>query len=451
MQNIGHLILFLLIIGLSCAKSPKMLETHFSAHITVADSIDNTGDYSGFEFLVFNRQNLNDPIDTLFFEKTDTTGLLKGIIPFKSPGAYPAQLNRNGRNLATFRFLLADKDTITLSAELPGLEQTLNIDSREQRAMAIYNRVDASFKRVNRFIQAGKVPAEKIPAELNIFADLFWQVFEERKGTFASKLAFENVITLLQVVDQNQMMAKINNSFDEEYAFAMAITLGKKFVADSRGFEHTITYLDSVQNLSSNKTIKAAFEQAIIKLHLDSLYINEAKQLLSKYKRRYEDKEEHSIWYENIYFELYELTPGEPAPDFEFITTEGDTVNNQSLLGNPFILEFTLLANKLYQQQYDESIVIYQLYNAKGLNYFTIPFDESVNTIIGFYEERDRFWALADPPSINYQTLIDDFNLQFYPTWILIDADGNMVRKYIGEEFEGIIPGINETLITKKQ
>ena len=450
MRNVQYLCILFMVICISCSRTPEMLETHFSAQLTVADSIDNTGDFSGFEFLIYNRLNANDPIDTLFFGETDTTGLLKGVIPFQSPGAYPAQLNRNGHNLATFRFLLADKDTISLSAELPGLEQTLFIDSREQRAMKRYNRVDASFKRVNKFIQAGKIPADEIPAELKKFANLYWQVFEERKGTFASKLAFENVITLLQVVDQNQMMAKINSSFDEEYAFGMAITLGKKFVADSRGFDHTITYLDSVQNLSSNKTIKAAFEQAIIKLHLDSLYINEAKQLLSKYKRRYEDKEEHSIWYENIYFELYELTPGEPAPDFEFITTEGDTVNNQSLLGNPFILEFTLMANKLYQQQYDESTVIYQLYNAKGLNYFTIPFDESVNTIIGFYEERDRFWALANPPSINYQTLIDDFNLEFYPTRILIDADGNMVRKYIGEEFEGIIPGITETLITKE-
>ena len=125
MQNIGHLILFLLIIGLSCAKSPKMLDTHFSAHITVAASIDNTGDYSGFEFLVFNRQNLNDPIDTLFFEKTDTTGLLKGIIPFKSPGAYPAQLNRNGRNLATFRFLQQIKTQLPFLLNCPDLNKHL--------------------------------------------------------------------------------------------------------------------------------------------------------------------------------------------------------------------------------------------------------------------------------------------------------------------------------------
>ena len=143
---------------------------------------------------------------------------------------------------------------------------------------------------------------------------------------------------------------------------------------------------------------------------------------------------------------MYELTPGLPIPEFEFITSEGDTVNNTSLLGNPYILEFTLMANPLYQQQYDESTVIFQLYNTEGLQYFTIPFDESVNTVIAFFEERDRFWSLADPPSFNRQEMIDKFNIQFYPTRILIDSEGNIVRKYIGEEFEGIIPGITEIL-----
>ena len=42
--------------------------------------------------------------------------------------------------------------------------------------------------------------------------------------------------------------------------------------------------------------------------------------------------------------------------------------------------------------------------------------------------------------------MIDKFNIQFYPTRILIDSEGNIVRKYIGEEFEGIIPGITEIL-----
>jgi len=364
----------------------------------------------------------------------------------RTPGAYPVQLIRNQRTLASFLFLLADNDTITFTAEFPGLNETLEIDSRENRAMELYERVDANFNRVNLFIQAGQLPIEEIPLELKKFADLYWDVYESEKGTFASKMAFENAITLLEGVDKQEMLSKISRSYDEDYAYGMAVTLGKQFIAETQGFDAAIAYLDSVQSISRNDEIRATFEQAKIKLHLDSLFVDEAKELLTRYERKFEDDENYSFWYKNVRFELYELTPGQTVPDFEFTTSEGDTVNNESLLGAPYILEFTLMANQLYQQQYDESTVIYQIYGPQGLQYFTIPFDQSINTIIGFFEERDRFWALADPPSFDSQEFTDDFNIQFYPTRILVDAEGNMVRKYIGEEFDGIIPGITETL-----
>ncbi len=437
---------FILLIGISCSQSPEILETEFTANVTVADSIDHTGDYSGFQFLIFNRININDPIDTLFIGSTDSTGFLEGTIEFERSGAYPVQLSRNGRNLASLRFILADDDTITFNAEFPDLDQTLEIDSRENRAVEVFDRVDASFNRVNMFIQAGQVSTEEIPVEYKKFADLFWDVYEDKKGTFASKFAFEKAITLLEAVDQEEMMRKINTSFDEDYAFAMAVTLGKQFVAESEGFDATIAYLDSVKSLTKEEDIQRTFDQASIKLHLDSLYVEEARDLLTTFERKYEDDENYSFWYKNLRFELYELTPGEAVPEFEFTTSEGDTVNNTSLIGQPYVLEFTLMANQLYQQQYDESTVIYQLYAPQGLQYYTIPFDESANTIIGFFQERDRFWSIAEPPSVDRQKITDDFNIQFYPTRILVDAEGKMVRKYIGEEFEGIIPGIIETL-----
>jgi len=449
MNHFGVVLSALFLISVACSNSPEILETTFTARVTVADSIDQTGDYSGFQFLIFDRLDVNAPIDTLFFGSTDTTGFLEGVISFERPGAYPVQLSRNGRNLASLRFLLADNDTITFKAEFPGLNETLEIDSKENRAMEVYDRVESSFNRVNLFIQAGQIPSNQIAGELKKFADLYWEVYLDQKGTFASKFAFENAITLLEGVDRRDMLRKINRSFDEDYSFAMAVTLGKKFVAQSNGFDSAVAYLDSVKSLTKDEDVQSIFEQAKIKLHLDSLYVNKAKDLLAGYEQKYEDAEDYSFWYKNLRFELYELTPGLPAPDFEFSTSDGETVNNASLLGKPYVLEFTLMANRLFQQQYDESTVIFQIYSPQGLQYFTIPFDESINTIIGFYEERDRYWSVADPPSFDHDKLSDDFNIQFYPTRILIDAEGNIVRKYIGEEFDGIIPGITETLNIK--
>lgn len=443
----GLITALILFVGIACSRTPEKLETRFAANISVADSIDQTGDYSGFSFLVYNRLSVNDPIDTLFYGVTDTTGFVEGTIPFESPGAYPLQISRNGVNLSSMRLLLADDDTIRFSGEFPDLSTTLEIDSRENRAMEVYERVDNSFNRVNLFIQTGQISGEEIPAELQKWVDLYWEVYEDKKGTFASKFALESAITLLEKFDQKQMFEKLNQAFDEEYAYALAVTYGKEYVASSKGFSAAVAYLDSVKNLADGDNIHQTFDRAKVKLHLDSAYVEQARDLLSRYERTYEDEEEYSFWYKNIRFELYELPPGNPIPDFVFVTAVGDTISRTSMLGQAYVLEFTEMASRLYQQQYDESTVVYQLYGPQGLNYFTIPFDESVNTIIAFFEERERFWPIADPPTFDKQQIMDDFNIQYFPTRILVDAQGNLVRKYIGEEFDGMIPGITKTLM----
>lgn len=295
-------------------------------------------------------------------------------------------------------------------------------------------------------IRAGKLSNEEIVKELQKHANLYWEVFNNYQGTFAAKFALERTISVLYDFDQPQMFEKLNQSFQDEYAFGLAATLGKEFVAKSRGLEKATAYLDSVKTLTRNKDILRILDQAEIKLLLDSLHIDDARQQLARFEKKYEEEGDYSFWYKNMRFELYELTPGEPVPAFTFETVDGDTITSEELKGSPYILEFTLMANRLYQSQYDESTVIYQLYAPQGLRYFTIPFDESSNTIIGFFEERDRFWDIANPASVDKKNMVEDFNIHYYPTRVLVDADGNMYRKFIGEEFDGIIPAITETL-----
>ena len=448
----GGLILLLLVLVATvtnCSKEPEILESQFMVDVSVADSIDQTGDFSGFKFLVFHRLSVNEPVDTLLFLTTDTLGHAEGSIQFERAGSYPVQISRNGRNLASLQILLADEDTIKFSGEFPDLGATLDIDSREQRAMNAYDRVDLAFQRSDAFIRAGRIANEDIPAELQKHVDLYWQIFDRYPGTFASKFSLEAAVNLLSKYDQAQMLKKIDEGFGEDYAFALAATLGKAFVAETEGFDAAISYLDSVQKLTEVEDIERVLEQSKIKLTFDSLKVEEAKALLTRFEKEYEDEENYTEWYKNIRFELYELTPGQPAPEFSFITVDGDTVTNESAKGAPYILEFTLMANRLYQEQYDESTILYQLYSPDGLQYFTIPFDESANTIVGFYEERDRFWGIANPPSVDKKKMVEEFNIHYYPTRVLVYADGNIYRKFIGEEFDGMIPAIIETLKLK--
>lgn len=431
----------------SAEQEKEVKPTLFSAQLSVADSIDQTGDFSGFQILIFSRINASAAADTLFFGVTDSTGFMEGVINLKDEGAFPTQITRNGVNLGTVRLLLAYDDTVKVTGEFPAFQETFKVDSRERRAMKLFDRVDAGYKRTNQFMIAGQVADSLIPVELQKWTDLYWEVFQDHKGTFASKFALEGVINLLSQFDSQQMFTKLNQSFDEDLAYGLAITRGKEYVARRYGLERSIAYMDSVKSLTKEKNIIRAIDQSIIKINYDSSRVVEARTLLDKYNSTYNEKgTEPSFWYKNMRFDLTNLAPGMDIPEFTFTTSEGDTISNVNMIGKSYVLEFTLMANQLYQSQYEEATVIYQIYNMNGLEYFTIPFDQSTNTIIAFFEERDRYWQLADPPSFNKKDFVEDFNVQFFPTRILIDKQGKIVRKYVGQEFEGMIPAITETL-----
>ncbi len=440
------LITLVALVGISCSRSNKEEKRPvvFSAQLSVSDSLDQSGNFAGFQFLVFSRENPTAAADTIFYAESDSTGRVNGLIEPEEEGLYPLQISRNGVNIGIVRLIVAYNDTITITGELPN---NFEVDSKENRAMERYDRVQNGFNRTNQFILAGQVADSLIPWEYQKWADLFWEVFNEDKGTLAAKFALESNIDILRRIDQPQMFNKINQAFEEDLAYGLAATFGKQYVASTRGLDASVAYLDSVKNLTREKDIHKAIDQSIIKLQFDSTNVEIASNLLTKYERKYLKKEEEpSFWYKNIRFEISNLAPGMPLPDFGFVTAAGDSITKSGLLGTAYVLEFSRLSNSLYQSQYDEATVIYQIYHPQGLEYFTVPFDESVNTIIGFFQERDRFWALADPPSFNAQNIVDEFNVQYFPTRILVDQNGNIVRKFVGEEFEQIIPAITQTL-----
>lgn len=446
MKNSLFSLLLVFTTTITCAKQPEQSRTVFNVSVSVADSIDQTSDYSGFNFLIYSRTNPEAAADTMFFGITDVKGNLNGVIEIEKEGVFPVQITRNGVNLASLRLIVADGDTINLSGEFPELAKTLVIDSKEARTMKKYDRVNVGFQRTNSFIMAGRVADSLIYGELQKWTELFWEVYEEDKGTFASKFALESAISLLNRYDKPQMFEKLNQAYDEELSFGLGVTLGRKYVSEYYGIDKAISYLDSLKTLTDNDQIKRSVEQALIKINFDSARVVQAETLLSAYDKKYNRDDEPSFWYKNIRFELSYLAPGMAVPGFSFETVEGRTVSRDSLLGKVYILEFGLMANPLFQDQYDESTVIYQIYAPQGLEYYTVPFDPNSNTIIGFFQERTRFWDLADPPSFDKEDLIERFNLQYFPSRILVDAQGNIVRKFVGQEFEELIPAVTKTL-----
>ena len=90
---------------------------------------------------------------------------------------------------------------------------------------------------------------------------------------------------------------------------------------------------------------------------------------------------------------------------------EGDTISNESLKGEVFILEISPLANSEYQNDYDRTMVIHEIYKNYGLKIFTIPLDQSEFTVEGFFEARRKVWSVAKLGSFDVQNIIQKFNV----------------------------------------
>ncbi|MFP8489040.1 peroxiredoxin family protein [Gracilimonas sp. Q87] len=437
--------LTLLLLTVACSNRSEVKKTLVTGTITVADSIDSSGDFSGIGVTIVKRDSSNAPIDTLFHTLTDQSGAFEGEVSFPNRNYYPMIISRNNNDLASFRVILAENDTLRVNAQLPNIRETLTLDSNEHEAMQTLNRVDRSFQRVGAFIMSGAVPDSQILDETKKWSELYWQVYEAHENTMASYLAAEKSAELLGNWDSDAMMARIDEVLPADYMFSVALQLGKPYIAQSEGFDEASDYLDSLIRISENEEVTEFIVRDKIQMYFDSSRIKEAKDLLDNYEQDYSDSPSSKKWIRRIRYDLNYLAPGVTAPDFSFVTMEGDTVSNEKLKGSTYIIEITPLANFEYQNDYDRTMVISEIYKNYGLNIFTIPLDQSEVTVNAFFDERRKAWPVAKLGSFDVQDVIQKFNVVQVPTRILIDKDGVVIRKYERNEFSEVIQGLNRT------
>ncbi|HKK44127.1 MAG TPA: TlpA disulfide reductase family protein [Balneolaceae bacterium] len=428
-----------------CSTKPERQHALVKGKITVADSVDASHDYSGIGLTVIKKDSSNAKPDTLFNAMTDTTGVFSGTATFDDRGEYPLIISRNDKNLGRVGILLADKDTVNIQGELPALDKTISISSREHAGMEVYQRVNRSFQRIAQYARAGKLKGDSLRQEVKKMSDLFWEVYQEKTGTIASELGARRSVQLLKGLDDKKMMEHIRSVQGKDRLSDLGATYGKDYIASSEGLAPAIAYLDSLSSITEDPNKKMQIAKEHIKLLYDSARVQSAKQQLKTFKKQFSDNKAAQKWIKSISYDLNYLSPGDSIPDFEF-TENGKTISRDSLLGTPYILEITKLSNSLYQNQFDRTVVIHSLYKSYGLQVITIPLDKSQVTVNAFFDERVKPWPVADADAFDRQKLLDRFNVRLIPTRFLVDRNGKIVRKYVGQEYQDVIKGI-QTII----
>jgi peroxiredoxin len=429
--------------AVGCSNDPEPLQTVVSGSFTVADSLDEKGDYSGIGLTIVSPDSSGALSDTLFNEETDQSGAFEGSVLFPENRYYTLFISRNDVDLGSIGVILADQDSLFINGKLPNLNESLTLSSREHDAMKTLVRVDKNFERVSAYARSGALADSQILDEVKKWSDLYWEVYNNHENTIASYLAAEKSADLLNQWNQEEMLNRIDQTLPEPYMISVALNLAKPYIAKTKGFYAASRYLDSLAEISNDEMISEIVKRDKIQMYFDSSRVDEAKVLLTDYEDEYSSSSSKK-WVRRIRYDLNYLAPGVTAPDFSFITLDGDTISNQSLKGDVYILEISPLANAEYQNDYDRTMVIHEIYKNYGLKIFTIPLDQSELTVEGFFEERRKAWSVAKLGSFDTQDVLQKFNVDQVPTRLLIDKNGVLIRKYERNEFEEVIQGLNQ-------
>lgn len=436
-------VILLGVIGWGCSTEPDQSQAHISGEFTGIDTVDVKSDSARIHLTIIRQDTAG--ADTLFHTKLDTSGTFSGTATFPEKQQYPMSISQGDQTIGQMGIILADGDSVRIEGKWANLEETLSISSREHEAMEQYQRLNRNFSRIIQAARSGQLTGDTLGQQLNTWTDLYWQVYENHSGTIASEMSARQSISIAQGLDNELMMDRIRAVQENNQLIDLGTTYGKNYIANSRGLDPALAYLDTLASLAETKDKAIQIDRERIKLLYDSARVDAAQKQLDAFKEKYPDDESSKEWVENMNYDLTYLSPGDSIPDFQF-TQNGKTISKDSLLGSPYILEITRLSNQLYQDQFDRTMVIHGIYKNYGLQVVTLPLDDSQITVDAFFDERPKAWPVADAQAFDRQKLIEEFNVQLIPTRFLIDREGKIVRKYVGNEYEDVIQGI-QTII----
>lgn len=144
--------------------------------------------------------------------------------------------------------------------------------------------------------------------------------------------------------------------------------------------------------------------------------------LLSKQAPQKKVKDIGAIINEVLREEL--LDPGDPAPTFSFVSTDGQTVNSSDLRGKVVILTSAGAWCPSCAVEAMQLAAVYAQHKGVPIEFITIDIDSRDTTefINEFRKENVTPWHYAQ--ARNAQPLIDDYDLVRFEITYVIDKDG---------------------------
>jgi hypothetical protein len=444
---------FIIALGISliaaCSRESKdeRLTTHIHGQVTVDQDLDDSGDHSGIELLVAFHNPDGEARDTIFHAVTDSDGYFSGTARFTERDIYPVVISRNRNTFGVQNMIFADGDTITFNAEIPNVAGTATISSKENDVYRTLERVERNFNRVAQFINAGAISPDSIEIELAKWSDIYWEVHENYPGTYASMMAGNTSVSLASGWNDSLMIERMEKLLEKEsHLRSSSRSALIDYYAEVGGVDEVLRFLERLERRADTENNRMNVQIDRIEFLYDSSRTMEANRYLDEFRNYYADNRAAMEWADGVRYDLEFLSPGSEFPSFQFLTIDGDTISNESLEGRPYLIEITRLENPLYQQQFDRTVAINQIYNTFGLEIITVSLTTNQVIFNAFFEDRGVMWNIVQPGSFDADEVIQLLNVNQVPTRFLVNDRGELIRRYVGNEYDEVVRGLQQMI-----
>lgn len=426
----------LLIVSCSSAQENQPTAV-IKGNLTVDESVDDSQDFSGFVVTVATFRD--DRENEVFRAITDNAGYFEGVASFPEESEYVLFISRNQNRLASDLIVLADQDTLNISATFPDFDNTYNLVSVENDAYRVFRRLQRQFDRVRLHINSGQLSEEEIEQQINTWADLFWDVRSKYPNTLAASRAASSSIEALATWDDEKALARIEEVADDNNITSTALSVGATAKINSEGLDAAIAFMDQLKARTNRESQRINIDITATELLYDSLRIDQVKARLQDIKRDYSSNEDVISWANSMSFDVEVLAPGLAMPSFSLESVEEGYITNESLLGSFVMIEFVKFDSRTYQQQYEEMVLVYEQLADVDVEFVTVPAHDSYVTVNAFFSERPRPWLVADATEYQKDNLLEKLNIDQYPVRFLLDKEGKIVKKYYDTGYENIL------------
>jgi hypothetical protein len=445
-QKAGMLAVLTILTISACQSQHVEAETTVTSHLTgtltVSAEVDTVADYSGFSVII-GREG-PDGLDTLGHAITTSDGRFSTAVRAPARGLYPLIIAREGSILHVDQLVVADADTATLLIELP-VNRRVRVGGKENSAWLAYQNTRALHNQsLIEALQEGELETDGFTGQIMQASSILWGLQETFPGTLGADVAAGESVVMLDAWDDALLVERAREIRPDNPTYLEVVRAARRAVARIDGHEAALAALGEFRERANSREMQAAIQAERAIAQIDSLDEEGARQSLAELRSQYAGTE-WAEWADEAQYEIDNLLPGRQAPALDVETIEGESITLADLRGRYVMIEFFVPRSEEYLRQLP---VRNALIEGFGDRVETISLslqpDEAINE--AFLQDRDfpgHYVVLDNGVEDEHVTR---YNVKVVPSRFLIDPEGRIIGRYLGEGLYALQSDLAERL-----